>query len=120
MATLENIRKRGPLVAIIIGFALLAFILGDLLNSGSNLFGGDRFSIAQIDDVTVDYREYEQRVLEATERYKLQRGIRSIDDREREEIKRQVWEELVDGIILNTQFEEIGLTVSSDELFDLV
>ncbi|RLD80495.1 MAG: peptidylprolyl isomerase [Bacteroidetes bacterium] len=120
MATLENIRKRGPLVAIIIGFALLAFILGDLLNSGSNLFGGDRFSIAQIDDVTVDYREYEQRVLEATERYKLQRGIRSVDDREREEIKRQVWEELVDGIILNTQFEEIGLTVSSDELFDLV
>ncbi|MEN8121345.1 MAG: SurA N-terminal domain-containing protein [Bacteroidota bacterium] len=120
MATLENIRKRGPLVAIIIGFALLAFILGDLLNSGSNLFGGDRSSIAQIDDVKVDYREYEQKVLEATELYKQQYGLRSVDDRQREEIKRQVWEELVDGIILGAQFEEIGLTISSDELFDLV
>lgn len=120
MATLENIRKRGPLVAIIIGFALLAFILGDVINSGSNLFGGDRFRIAQIDDVSVDYRDYEQKVFEATERFKLQYGIRSVDDRQREQIKHQVWEELVDGIILSTQFEEIGLTVSSDELFDLV
>jgi len=120
MATLENIRKRGPLVAIIIGFAMLAFILGDFLNSGSSLFGGDRFRIAQIDDVTVDYREYEQRVFEATELFKQQYGVRSVDDRQREEIKRQVWEELVDGIILGAQFEEIGLAVGSDELFDLV
>ncbi len=120
MATLENIRKRGPLVAVIIGFALLAFILGDLLNSGSNLFGGDQFRIAEIDDVTIDYREYEQRVLEATEGFKQQYGLRSVDDRQKEEIKRQVWEELVDGIILGAQFEEIGLKVESEELFDLV
>jgi len=120
MATLENIRRRGPLVAIIIGFAMLAFILGDFLNSGSNLFGGDRFEIGQIDDVSIDYRDYEQRVLEATELFKQQYGLRSVDDRQREEIKRQVWEELVDGIILGAEFEEIGLTVGSDELFDLV
>ncbi len=120
MATLENIRKRGPLVAIIIGFAMLAFILGDFLNSGSNLFGGDRFQIAQIDDVSVDYRDYEQKVFEATELFKQQYGLRSVDDRQREQIKSQVWEELIDGIILGGQFEEIGLTVSSDELFDLV
>ncbi len=120
MATLENIRKRGPLVAVIIGFAMFAFILGDLLNSGSNLFGGDQYRIAEIDGVTVDYREFEQRVLEATELFKQQYGLRSVDDRQREDIKRQVWEELVDGIILGDQFEEIGLTVSSEELFDLV
>ena len=37
MATLENIRKRGPLIAIVIGFALFAFILGDLFKwSGLN------------------------------------------------------------------------------------
>lgn len=120
MATLENIRKRGPLVAVIIGFALLAFILGDVLNSGSSLFSGDRSRIAQIDDVSVDIKEYEQRILEATELFKQQYGLRSVDDRQKEEIKRQVWEELVDGIILGAEFEEIGLAVSSDELFDLV
>ena len=120
MATLENIRRRGPLVAIIIGFAMLAFILGDFLNSGSNLFAGDRFRIAKIDDVSIDYRDYEQRVLEATELFKQQYGLRSVDDRQREEIKRQVWEGLVDEIVLGGQFDEIGLEVSPEELFDLV
>ena len=120
MATLENIRKRGPLVAIIIGFAMLAFILGDFLNSGNNLFSGDQYRIAEIDGVTIDYREYEQKVREATELFKQQYGLRSVDDRQREDIKRQVWEGLIDEIILGGQFEEIGLQVGADELFDLV
>ena len=39
MATLQKIRTRaGVLVAIIIGLALFAFILGDLLQSGSSIW----------------------------------------------------------------------------------
>ena len=38
MATLQKIRTRGGvLVAIIIGLALFAFILGDLFQSGSSI-----------------------------------------------------------------------------------
>jgi len=39
MATLQKIRNRGTLLIIVIGGALLAFILGDLLTSGTTLFG---------------------------------------------------------------------------------
>jgi peptidyl-prolyl cis-trans isomerase D len=39
MATLEKIRNRaGALVAVVIGLALFAFILGDILGSGPSLF----------------------------------------------------------------------------------
>ena len=120
MATLQNIRKRGPLVAIIIGFAMLAFILGDFLNSGGSLFSGDQFRIAQIGDVSVSYQEYEQKILEATELYKQRMNIRSVDERTRQEIKRQVWENMIQSIIMGQEYEELGVTVSSDELFDLV
>ncbi len=120
MATLENIRKRGPLVAIIIGFAMLAFILGDFLRSGNNILSGNRFRIAQVDDVDIDYRDYEQRVKQATEQFKQQYQTNSIDDRQREEIRRQVWEGMIQEIILQNQFDEIGLQVSADELFDMV
>lgn len=120
MATLENIRRKGPLVAIIIGFAMLAFILGDFLNSGANLFSGDRFRIAQVDDVSVDYRDYEQRVKSATEQFKQQYQTSSIDDRQREEIRRQVWEGMIQEIILQEEFDQLGLEVSADELFDMV
>ncbi len=40
MATLQNIRnKAGLLVAIVIGLALFAFILGDMMGSGSSSHG---------------------------------------------------------------------------------
>ena len=43
MATLQTIRNRGGLlVSIVIGIALVAFIVGDALNSGSRIFNGDR------------------------------------------------------------------------------
>jgi len=39
MATLQKIRDKGTLLVIVIGVALLAFVLGDLFTSGTTLFG---------------------------------------------------------------------------------
>jgi len=120
MATLQKIRSKGPLVAIIIGFAMLAFILGDFLNSGGSIFSGNQFRIVEIDDVSVDYQEYEQKIFEATELYKQRMNLPSVDERLRQEIKRQVWEDMIHSIIMSKEYEELGVTVSGDELFDLV
>ncbi len=47
MATLQNIRNRaGLLVAVVIGLALFAFILGDMMGSGSSSMG--KRSVAEI------------------------------------------------------------------------
>jgi len=60
MATLEKIRNRaGVLVAVVIGFALLAFILGDFLNSGRTLFSSSQFEIAEISGKSVPYQKYQ-------------------------------------------------------------
>ena len=48
MATLEKIRKRSVLLLVIIGAALVAFIIGDFLNSGRNIFG-DGTTVAKVD-----------------------------------------------------------------------
>ncbi|MBQ7211961.1 MAG: SurA N-terminal domain-containing protein, partial [Muribaculaceae bacterium] len=39
MATLGKIRKQSVLLLIVIGVALLAFIIGDFFNSSRNIFG---------------------------------------------------------------------------------
>ena len=47
MATLQNIRnKAGLLVAIVIGLALFAFILGDMFGSGASRGGNNVAEIA--------------------------------------------------------------------------
>ena len=49
MATLQTIRNRGGLlVSIVIGLALIAFIVGDALNSGSRIFNSQRNQIGEI------------------------------------------------------------------------
>lgn len=48
MATLQTIRNRGGLlVSIVIGLALIAFIVGDALNSGSRIFNSQRNQIGR-------------------------------------------------------------------------
>ena len=38
MASLQKIRNHGALLIVIVGVAMLAFILGDFLRDGSSLF----------------------------------------------------------------------------------
>lgn len=120
MATLENIRRRGPLVALIIGFALLAFILGDFLNSGGTILSGNQFRIAEINGEEIDYREYEQQVLETIDNYQRSYNLQNITEEQRQRIREMVWDNMVQTLLLEGEYQAIGLGVSSDELFDLI
>ena len=42
MATLQRIRNHGVFLLVIVGLAMLAFILGDVLNSSSSYFNKNR------------------------------------------------------------------------------
>ena len=80
MATLQNIRNRGSLmVAIVIGLALGAFILGDMLNSGSNLMKPSQMKIAEIDGESVQYPDFQKKVEELSEIYKMNTQQTQID-----------------------------------------
>ena len=48
MATLEKIRGKGPLLVAVIGIALLAFIIGDFLNSGVTYFNRSRENVQKV------------------------------------------------------------------------
>lgn len=60
MATLEKIRKRSVLLLIVIAVALLAFILGDAITNGRNLFGNGT-TVAKIGNEKIDIQEFQQK-----------------------------------------------------------
>lgn len=73
MAVLEKIRKQSVLLFIIIIGALLAFILGDFLNSGRSFFGpGD--TVAEVGGVEVKYNRYSELVDNINEAIKADRA----------------------------------------------
>lgn len=121
MATLEKIRNRaGVLVAVVIGLALFAFILGDILGSGPSLFTNRQFEIAEIAGKSISYENFQQKVDQLTDIYMLNTGESSLDAETHERILEEAWQVLLREIILEEEYERLGIEVSAEELFDMV
>lgn len=121
MATLEKIRNQaGVLVAVVIGLALFAFILGDILGSGPSLFTNTQFEIAEIAGKSISYQNFQNKVDELSEIYKLNTGETALDSETYENILEQAWQLMLREIILGEEYEKLGLEISPDELFDMV
>jgi len=121
MATLQNIRNRGGMmIAIVIGLALGAFILGDMLNSGSKLMRPSQMRIAEINGESVQYPDFQKKVEALAEVYKMNNQQTQIDENTWEQIREQVWQGYLQENILGKATENLGINVSAEELFDLV
>ncbi|MCM1441401.1 MAG: SurA N-terminal domain-containing protein [Roseburia sp.] len=110
MATLEKIRNKSVLLFVIIIVALLAFILGDFLNSGQTYFGSGT-TVAKAGGVSVQYPEYQNRMTEISEQYRNQHRDVSSDQVSGEAIQQLVAE----GLIKN-EYERLGIVVTDAEL----
>jgi peptidyl-prolyl cis-trans isomerase D len=121
MATLQTIRNRaGIAIAILIGLALAAFILGDLFKSSSSIMRGKQMELAEIDGKTLTYPEFQAKVDELSEIYKMNSGKTSLDQQTTDQIKEQTWQSVVRNLTMKDIYEKLGIGVSSPELFDMV
>lgn len=121
MATLEKIRsKGGVLVAIFVGFALFAFIMTDLMSSGGSMFTGSRMEVANINGNSINIQDFQNKVSEMEEFNKLNQGNNSLSEEQVNRLRDQVWDQLISQTILSEKYQELGLSVSSDELKDMV
>ncbi len=119
MATLQKIRNHGVLLLVIVGLAMLAFILGDFLNSGSSFFNRSRENVGVIAGKKIHYTEYESAKDRLTEVYKIESGRSNFDEETTTQIRNQVWQMMLMDYTLQAQAEKIGMTVTSDELSEL-
>ena len=114
MSVLQTLReKAGWLVAVVIGVALLIFVVSDFFGSGG---GGQRkarkyYEIAQIGGESVSYLDFDQRLQHLTEIYRLS-GSPSISEEMAETLRSQIWEQMVREKILDREFNRLGLEVS--------
>ena len=110
----------GVLVAVVIGVSLLAFILGDFLRSGSQVLNKKRFEIAEINGRSISYVDFQTRVENSVESYKNNSGNNAPDESTLVSIRNQVWNNYLNELIMEDEFESLGLMCSGDELFDMV
>ena len=118
MATLQKIRGKGPLLLIVIGLAMLAFILGDAWkiirpNQGIQYVG----SIAG-EDITA--MEFQDELEVYTDVVKFANQIQDFTEEEQNTLKDEVWSTMVRDRILYKEANAIGLTVTDAEVRDVI
>ncbi|WP_298063047.1 SurA N-terminal domain-containing protein [uncultured Rikenella sp.] len=121
MVTLNTLRnKGGVLLAIVIGLALLAFVLGDMLTSGSTLMNSSKMNVGMIDGEKVSTQEYAQAIDELTEVRRITTGREGSTEEENEMIRVQAWDMMIRDKALKPALTALGLTVSDDEMVGLL
>ena len=118
MATLQKIRSKGPLLLIVIGLAMLAFILGDAWkiirpNQGIQYVG----TIAGEDITAMEFQD-ELEVYSDVIRFANQ--IQDFTEEEQNSLKDEVWSTMVRDRILQKEANGIGLTVTDAEVRDAI
>ncbi|MDE6117110.1 MAG: SurA N-terminal domain-containing protein [Duncaniella sp.] len=114
MATLEKIRSKSVLLLIIVGAALLAFIIGDFFTSGRAFFGNGT-TIAKVGNQKIDVQEFQRRVQEAAQEAQS-RGARM----DNAVLQQQVLNAMIAEKLFNQEINQLGLVVTDDELTEMM
>lgn len=120
MATLEKIRNKAGLLVTVIGVALFAFIIGDLLNSGTSFINRNQNNVVVVNGEAVDYQEYIGRENELMEVYKLQAGTTNLNENYINQIRQSVYEEVVMEKVIDPSLSTLGIVVTPEEMTDMV
>jgi peptidyl-prolyl cis-trans isomerase D len=109
MAVLSNIRQRSALMIAVIAFALFAFIIGDLFNSGG--FSSTSKDVGSINGKDISFEDFRIKVSNVE---KSGQGITSTAAANR------VWDQEVSVALLTSEFDKLGLRVGEKHLMEVL
>ena len=117
MATLEKIRSKSGLLIIVIGLALLAFIVGDALTNSRNLFG-DHTTVAKIGGEKIDYTEYQRKREELNNQLEMARKQNPAQyaNFDTQLLAQMAVEQLVGEKLLDRAVERAGIRTGAEQL----
>ncbi len=118
MATLQKIRSKGPLLVVVIGLALFAFIAGDAWKILQPHQG--KQEIGEIDSESLSAQDYQKILDEYTEVVKFSSGLSALTDEQLTQIKDEVWRSYVNNKLIENEARKLGLTVSDEEITAII
>ena len=118
MATLQKIRSKGPLLLIVIGLAMLAFILGDAWKI-IRPTQGIQF-VGSVDGKNISAMDFQKELENYTEVIKFANQNNDLSEEQMNSVRDEVWAIMVRNQILGKEAAAIGLTVTDAEVRDVI
>jgi peptidyl-prolyl cis-trans isomerase D len=120
MALIKQIRQRTGLAIGVIAGGLILFLLGgDLLSPGSSLFNTNQNIVGEIAGEEITLEEFTLKVEEYKASFQQRTG-RVAAEAEMVSVREQAWQALIVERVFEEEYDKLGLTVSSEELIDMV
>jgi len=119
MGLMGNLRNRAGLVIFVIGLAIVAFLLGDVVRSGSPLWMQKQNEVGSVNGDAIEYQDFNAQVEQAAYQFQQQMGGGETPQMKMYAVQ-QVWNQFVSKELLNSEIDKIGFTVGKQELNDLV
>jgi peptidyl-prolyl cis-trans isomerase D len=120
MALIKKIREKTGLAVGLVAMGLMFFIVGgDILGPNSVILGTNKNEVGEIAGEDIALEEYQQQVEEMKYNYTLNVG-RNPTESEMYSIRQQAWDFMIVKIAFQKQFDELGITVTDEELVDMV
>ena len=111
MAIIGKIRDKSWLILIIVGGALVAFILGDYQKGSTGVESKYGFGTVYGEKVNID--DFNTAINTADEN--ARRAARQQQQAPAPVDKAKVWASFIDNVVLEREYEALGVTVSDDE-----
>lgn len=120
MAAINTLREKGSKIMVgLIGFSILAFVGADLLGPNSTLLGNSKTNVGEIAGESISYQDFLAKQDEMAYNWQ-QSNRRSPSSADMVSIRNLTWDALIAEKAFNSEFYDLGLSVSYDEVVDMV
>ena len=116
MAVLGKIRSKGAILVGAISLALIAFLAGDAARSCEGMKGESHQQIGKILGENISVQEYQKLFDEYQSAIKFTMQRDNLSEQELNQVKDQVWQQLVSSRVLEADAKKVGLTVTEKEI----
>ena len=120
MAVLGKIRSRGMILIGIIGLGLLAFIAEEAFRSCEATRNNQRQQVGEVYGEKISVQEFQRMVDEYAEAIKMQQGQENLNDEQLNQVKDMVWNSYVQNKLVEKEANELGLTVTDQEMQNIL
>lgn len=119
MGFMTFLRNRAGFILVgAIGFAIVAFLVGDAINVGKPFWAASQKVVGSVDGEEISIDEFGPKVDQNLQQFKQQYGG-SANPQMTAMAVDNAWNGELATILLSKEYKRLGLDISSDELFDL-
>lgn len=118
---MNYLRNRAGVVIVgFIGFAIVAFLLGDIINYGTPFWARHQNQVGSINGEAIDINAFNAQVDQTSEMFRQQMGGGNLSPQMKSWAVQQVWSQYLNRELMKGEVDHIGLSVGKTELNDLV